>query len=483
MMTALNVALVLTLAGFAFYGAHRLHLVYLAIVHRNHVPKALPMAEENFPIVTVQLPVYNEFYVVERLIRSTAAIDYPRDRFEIQVLDDSTDETCGVVDRCVEELAATGLNISVVRRATRDGFKAGALAAGFKVALGEFVAVFDADFIPPQDFLKRVMPHFADSKTGMIQCRWGFLNESESLLTEVQALSLKAHFGIEHLARARSGRFFNFNGTAGVWRKKTIDDAGGWQGDTLTEDLDLSYRAQMRGWHFVYLDDVECPSELPPTVKAFKTQQYRWMKGMAQVARKLLPELLRSPLPLRVKVEAFFHLLAPLTYTVSLASFLLLLPILLAARADIHDSVQVLYSLSLGLTMAVVAVYYFASESGPRRRNGFVRRFIALIAIGIGNSLNANRAIFEGFFGGATPFVRTPKYGSETMRVKGPVFRYRLRADRTMIAEAALTVYAAVTFAVALQDHRLNTPWAGLFLAGCLFILGAQIRETFHREG
>lgn len=471
-----------TLAGFGIYGLHRIHLVALAVKHRNDAPVAQPLDETALPSVTVQLPLYNELFVAERLIRSAAALDYPRDRFEIQVLDDSTDETRHVVELCVTELAASGVNISVIRRATREGFKAGALAAGLKVAAGEFVAVFDADFVPPPDFLRRVVPHFADRNIGMVQCRWGFLNESESLLTEVQALSLKAHFGIEHLARSRSGRFFNFNGTAGVWRRTTIGDAGGWHGDTLTEDLDLSYRAQMKGWRFIYLDDVACPSELPPTVKAYKAQQYRWMKGMAQVARKLLPDILRSPLPLRVKTEAVFHLLAPLTYTVALASFLLLLPLILTTRLNCEAPLRVFYSSTLGATMSIVAAYHLVAEAGSKRR-GFTRRFLALIALGIGNSLNATRAIFEGFLGRSSPFIRTPKYGTESSRSDGMPFQYRLKWDGMLIAEAILTVYAAITLAVALQHSKLAAPWAALFLAGCGFVLISQVRETIRREG
>jgi cellulose synthase/poly-beta-1,6-N-acetylglucosamine synthase-like glycosyltransferase len=488
METLINIGIALTLTGFGVYGLHRLHLVALALRHRDRRPVARPLEDFELPSVTVQLPVYNEVFVVERLIRSAAALDYPRDRFEIQVLDDSTDETREIADRCVAEIAVTGLNIRAIRRETREGFKAGALAHGLASATGAFIAIFDADFVPPTDFLLRVMPHFANHQVGMVQCRWGFLNEDESLLTQVQALSLKAHFGIEHLARARSGRFFNFNGTAGVWRKRAIEKVGGWQGDTLTEDLDLSYRAQLAGWRFEYLDDVECPSELPPTVKAYKAQQFRWMKGMAQVARKLLPEILRAPLPLRVKIEAFFHLMAPLTYTVALASFLLLLPLLLTTAASGHDPLRVFYSSTLGITMIIVGAYHLVAEAGARRRSGFVRRFLALVALGIGNSLNSTRAVAEGLLGHASPFMRTPKYGAKLAAFVGAPgtsrrFVYQLRMEGLLVAEALLAVYAAATLVASLYYARSTTPWALLFLAGCLFILTAQIRETLRREG
>jgi cellulose synthase/poly-beta-1,6-N-acetylglucosamine synthase-like glycosyltransferase len=491
MLALFNFLIAGTLAGFGIYGLHRIHLVTLALKHRNDTPVARPIDEAALPSVTVQLPLYNELFVAERLIRSAAALDYPRDRLEIQVLDDSTDETRHVVDLCVAELASQGLRIAAIRRPTREGYKAGALAHGLETAIGEFVAIFDADFLIPSDFLRRAIPHVAQNGIGMVQCRWGFLNEDESLLTQVQALSLKAHFGIEHLARARSGRFFNFNGTAGVWRKRAIEEAGGWHGDTLTEDLDLSYRAQLKGWKFVYLDDVVCPSELPPTVKAYKAQQYRWMKGMAQVARKLLPEILASRLPMRVKVEAFFHLMAPLTYTVALASFLLLLPLLLTTPEHGHDPLRVLYSSTLGLTMAIVAFYHATSESGTLRRSGFLRRFLALVALGIGNSLNATRAVAEGFLGRQSPFVRTPKYGdlsgAEFGRVRfpqrTPAFAYQLKIEGTLIAEAILTLYALTTFAVSIHHARLTAPWAGLFVAGCSFVLISQIRETIRKVG
>ena len=295
----------------AAYGLHRYWLVYSYVKYRNNLPPAVPDPAE-WPRVTVQLPIYNERYVIERLIETVARFDYPGEKLEIQVLDDSTDETQQVARACVERYQALGLRIQYLHRDNREGYKAGALAEGLKAASGEFIAIFDADFLPPADFLRRTVPYFGDaaSRIGMVQTRWTYLNRHYSALTEVESILLDGHFVIEHGARARSGCFFNFNGTAGVWRRAAIEDAGGWQHDTLTEDTDLSYRAQLRGWQFYYLPHIECPSELPVEMNGFKAQQARWAKGLVQTAKKILPRVLRADLPGAVKTEAVFHLTA-----------------------------------------------------------------------------------------------------------------------------------------------------------------------------
>ncbi len=297
----------LTLAAYFFvlivlaaYGWHRYYLVYLYMRHRDRQPQPGPQLDP-LPVVTIQLPLYNEMYVADRLIDTVCEIDYPRELLEIQVLDDSTDETRGIAELAVRRRAAQGFDIRYYHRTDRTGYKAGALEAGLKVARGEFVAIFDADFIPTSDFLQRLMPHFADPKVGMVQARWGHINQDYSLLTRIQAILLDAHFVLEHGGRNRSGRFFNFNGTAGIWRRSAIADAGGWQHDTLTEDLDLSYRAQLRGWRFVFVPDVIAPAEVPVEMNAFKSQQHRWAKGSIQTCRKLLPTILRAKVPLAVK--------------------------------------------------------------------------------------------------------------------------------------------------------------------------------------
>src|SRR6478752_7009934 len=322
----------LTLAAYFFvliilavYGWHRYYLVYLYLRNRGKEPKVGGTLSPQ-PVVTIQLPLYNEMYVADRLIASVCAIEYPRELLEIQVLDDSTDETRGIAEAAVRRFAAEGVDIKYLHRSDRNGYKAGALEAGLKQARGEFVGIFDADFLPSPDFLTRVMPQFADDKVGMVQARWGHINQDYSLLTKIQSILLDGHFVLEHGGRYRAGRFFNFNGTAGVWRAAAIADAGGWQHDTLTEDLDLSYRAQLRGWQFVFVPDLIAPAEVPVEMNAFKSQQHRWAKGSIQTCRKLLPEILRAKVPLGVKAEAFFHLTANFNYPLMCVLSVLMFP-------------------------------------------------------------------------------------------------------------------------------------------------------------
>jgi cellulose synthase/poly-beta-1,6-N-acetylglucosamine synthase-like glycosyltransferase len=309
----------------AVYGWHRYYLVYLYMRNRSRAPKPGP-ALSPLPIVTIQLPLYNEMYVADRLIEAVCRIEYPPELLEIQVLDDSVDETRGIAERAVRLSASQGVDIKYLHRTDRTGYKAGALEAGLKVARGEFVALFDADFIPPPDFLTRLMPHFAHPAIGMVQARWGHINQDYSLLTKIQSILLDGHFVLEHGGRSRGGRFFNFNGTAGIWRRAAIDDAGGWQHDTLTEDLDLSYRAQLRGWRFVFVSDVVAPAEVPVEMNAFKSQQHRWAEGSVQSCRKLLPQILRANIPIGVKVEAFFHLTANFNYPLMCVLSVLMFP-------------------------------------------------------------------------------------------------------------------------------------------------------------
>ena len=309
----------------AVYGWHRYYLVYLYMKHKGRQP--VPAGTlDTLPPVTIQLPIYNEMYVADRLIDAVCQIDYPGELLEIQVLDDSTDETRAVAEQAVRRNAARGVDIVYIHRADRTGYKAGALEAGLKVAKGEFVAIFDADFIPTADFLRRTVQFFVDPKIAMVQARWGHINQHYSLLTKIQAILLDGHFVLEHGGRNRAGMFFNFNGTAGIWRRTAIADAGGWQHDTLTEDLDLSYRAQLRGWRFVFLSDLVAPAEVPVEMNAFKSQQHRWAKGSIQTCRKLLPRILRSDAPLGVKAEAFFHLTANFNYPLMCVLSVLMAP-------------------------------------------------------------------------------------------------------------------------------------------------------------
>jgi len=309
----------------AIYGVHRYHLVYLYLKHKDKVAKPKSILAER-PRVTVQLPIYNEQYVVERLVEAACNIRYPRELLEIQVLDDSTDNTVEITAACVEKHRQLGFNIHHIHRTNRHGFKAGALENGLKTATGEFVAIFDADFIPAPNFLEDVVDYFSDSEVGMVQVRWGHINREYSFLTQVESVILDGHFVIEHGGRHCSGRFFNFNGTAGIWRRTAIETAGGWQHETLTEDTDLSYRAQLVGWKFLYLPRIVCPAELPVEMNSFKSQQARWAKGLIQTAIKLLPRILRSDVSWKIKVEAFFHLTANICYPLMIALSFLLLP-------------------------------------------------------------------------------------------------------------------------------------------------------------
>src|SRR5713226_522878 len=311
--TIILVSYFFVLSILAVYGWHRYYLVYLYMRHKDSQPVE-PAALNPLPPVTVQLPIYNEMYVADRLIHAVCQLDYPLELLEIQVLDDSTDETREIAELAVRRNAAHGVDIKYFHRDDRTGYKAGALEAGLKVARGTFVAIFDADFLPAHDFLHRLLPYFGNDRVGMVQARWGHINQDYSLLTKIQSILLDGHFVLEHGARNRAGVFFNFNGTAGIWRRTAIDDAGGWQHDTLTEDLDLSYRAQLRGWKFVFVSDVIAPAEVPVEMNAFKSQQHRWAKGSIQTCRKLLPKILQADLPFAVKAEAFFHLTANFNY-------------------------------------------------------------------------------------------------------------------------------------------------------------------------
>jgi len=460
-----------TLGLLAFYGTHRLVLVagYLR-TRKNRTPK--PSDPETWPRVTVQLPIYNELYVAERLIEATCRLDYPRDRLEIQVLDDSTDETKSVAARTVERFRELGFNIRHLHRTERVGFKAGALAAGMADTRSEFLAVFDADFVPTANFLKETIPYFANRSIGMVQARWGHINRDYSLLTRIQAIFLDGHFLIEHAARNRTGCFFNFNGTAGVWRRGAIEEAGGWTQDTLTEDLDLSYRAQLAGWKFLFLPDLTVPAELPVDVHGFKSQQFRWAKGSIQTARKLLPTILRAPVPWRVKSEAFVHLTNNVSYLLMVLLSLLVFPAMLLRRGtDIKILLLVDLPLFLSATVSVL-VFYLASQLAARK--GFwaqLRRLPPLMGLGIGLAINNSRAVFEGWRHRGGTFERTPKYGIEARQDGWQAKRYRVRQQGSTLVEAALGLYFAGCFATAVWlGMWASLPFLYLFLQGYLYM-------------
>lgn len=479
--TALLALYYLILGVLALFGLHRLRLVWIWWRTRNEEPPA-PPAPSAWPRVTVQLPLYNELYVAERLIEAVCRLDYPRDRLEIQVLDDSTDETREVVARIVERFRAEGLDVRQLHRRERSGYKAGALAAGLERASGELLAIFDADFVPSPDFLRRTVPWFADPGLGMVQARWAHLNRGYSLLTRIQALLLDGHFRIEHAARHRGGCFFNFNGTAGIWRRRAIEDAGGWAADTLTEDLDLSYRAQLAGWRFLYLPDLGVPSELPVDANGFKSQQHRWARGSVQTGRKLLPRILRAPVPARVKLEAFVHLTNNLAYPLMVLLSLLVFPAMVLRRGGgLGEVLLVDLPLFLGATVSVL-VFYAASQvaggAGGRRELRFLP---ALMGLGIGLSVSNARAVLGGLVRRGGAFVRTPKYRIEDRpgsrrRLDWRRLRYRAGRSSTVFLEGLLALYFLVVFALAVHwGMWLSLPFLALFLHGYGAIFGLSL--------
>jgi len=410
----------LTLVVVAFYGLHRYHLVYLFLKHKGqqHVP---PGNFQVLPRVTIQLPMYNEETVAKRIIDAACQLDYPRDRLEIQVLDDSNDGSELIAQQAVAFWKSQGFDICYVHRANRVGYKAGALAEGLKTASGAYIAIFDADFIPPANILHDVLHHFMDEKVGMVQVRWDHINRDASLLTRGQAIFLDGHFVIEHTARNTSGRFMHFNGTAGVWRRTCIEAAGGWQHDTLTEDLDLSYRAQLKGWQFVYLPQFIAPAELPPEMVAFKQQAHRWTKGSFQTAIKLLPSILKSPvLPWSIKSEAFFHLTNTIVYPFVVLLTLLMYPAFILTEGPLkhHPFAGWLFGITLFVVASCSASTFFvyAQVLLFGRKIGWrtVLYLPYLMSLGVGLSINNTRAVFEAIFtgkSGRNEFIRTPKYG------------------------------------------------------------------------
>lgn len=396
------------------YSLVQLSLIINYLGGRKKLPSPIRrgVLGEVIPFVTIQLPIYNELYVVERLIDAIAAFDYPKERFEIQVLDDSTDETVEIIAKKVKEIQAKGIDIQHIRRENRQGFKAGALAYGLKICKGEFIAIFDADFVPPKDFLQKTIPHFSTSNVGVVQTRWQHLNENYSLLTQLQAFGLDAHFTIEQGGRNFKNHFINFNGTAGIWRKTTIEDAGGWSADTLTEDLDLSYRAQMRDWKFVYLEDVGCPAELPVTMSAVKSQQYRWTKGAAECVVKNMRKLLTdSHLSISAKLNGFYHLMNSAVFVAVFFLSILSLPVMLITSNTDKFDVLFRYTALFQVSWVILGCFYWISfqKSGLGFLE-FVKRFMLFLLFMMGLSFHNSIAVVEGWMGRKTPFVRTPKF-------------------------------------------------------------------------
>jgi len=455
----------------AVYGWHRYYMVYLYMKHKEEQP--VPAAQfADLPTVTIQLPLFNEMYVVDRLIDSVCEIDYPRERLEIQVLDDSTDETRAIAERAVRRHAAQGVDIKYLHREDRTGYKAGALDAGLKVARGRFVAIFDADFLPRPDFLMRTVHYFTDPGVAMVQARWGHINQDYSLLTKIQSILLDAHFVLEHGSRNRGGCFFNFNGTAGIWRREAIADGGGWQHDTLTEDLDLSYRTQLRGWRFVFVQDHVAPAELPVEMNAFKSQQHRWAKGSIQTFLKLMPRILRSDQPAKVKAEAFFHLSANLNYPLMVVLSILMGPsMVIRYNMGWYEMMLIDIPLFFAAT-ASVANFYMVSqrEIYPQTWTERLKYLPFLMSIGIGLAVNNTKAVFEALFHKPSEFARTPKYGVEGHADDWTTKKYRQSVAIQPLIEVALGIYFTGTLFYALANGIYGTvPFLMLFQVGFLY--------------
>lgn len=469
------------LFGLSAYGVHRYFIIYLFL--KNRKKASVPAGQfEQLPVVTVQLPIFNEIYVVERLLKSVSELDYPRNLLQIQVLDDSTDDTREVTASCVEELRNRGFNVELIHRVDRVGFKAGALEAGLQSAQGDFVCILDADFVAQPELLQRTIHFFTDPKVGMIQTRWGHLNRRYSLLTRVQAMFLDGHLLLEQTARSRSGRFFNFNGTAGLWRRSCIEESGGWQHDTLTEDLDLSYRAQLAGWKFIFLPDVVTPAELPVDMNGFKSQQHRWTKGSIQTCKKLLPTIWRSNLSLPIKIEATGHLVSNFAYLLLACLCVLMNPWTGGPQGWLRTF---LIDVPIFLTASLsVAVFYVCAqrELNPRTWMKEMLLLPCLLALGVGLSLNNARAVLEAVFNHQSDFARTPKYGIERKAQPWRNCKYMPLKSLLPIAEMAFAAYFTyfVWFAI---DHRqfLSLPFLLMFQCGFLYVSLCSLSQWWPR--
>lgn len=469
---SLTILFVFGLHGFVMIYYHRKY------GHRNPVPKD-NLTED--AIVTIQLPLYNEMYVVERLINAVCAIDYPKDKMEIQVLDDSTDETTAIVAKAVQEKKNEGFDISHIRRGSREGFKAGALKEGMKIAKGEYIAIFDADFIPQKEFLKKTLSYFTDDKVGMVQTRWEHLNGDYSIITKAQALALDGHFVIEQTVRNKSGFFINFNGTGGVWRKKCIEEAGNWHADTLTEDLDLSYRAQLIGWRFVFLKDFTSPAELPAEINALKNQQFRWTKGAVETAKKILPLVWKSKIPLRVKLQSTFHLTNNLVFPFILLAAILNVPLIFIKNSGSHEAYFAIMSL---FVLASVSSFLFYLYSQKEIRTDWRKKIVLFplfLAGSMGLAVNNSRAVFEGLMNRKSEFVRTPKFKQESDKDTFIGNKYlSKKIGFSVYVEAILAVYCLIGLFSSIYFLELaSIPFQILFFLGFAFMAYTSIKHAY----
>jgi len=457
------------------FGSHGFVMLFYHKKYRNQEHKVSDNLEYN-DIVTVQLPLYNELYVTERLIDSVCRIDYPKDKLEIQILDDSNDETTGIVERIVNQKRIEGFDIHHIRRDNRSGFKAGALREGLKLSKGKYIAIFDADFIPKSDFLKKTLRYFTNKNVGMVQTRWEHLNENYSILTKIQALALNGHFVIEQTVRNKAGFFINFNGTGGIWKKDCIHDAGNWHADTLTEDLDLSYRAQLKGWKFIFLRDFTTPAELPSEMNALKAQQFRWTKGAIETAKKLLPKVWLSKLPLRVKLQSTFHLTNNFVFPFILLAGILNVPLIFIKNSGPYDNFFNFMSIFVLAFISSFLFYLFAQRDIYTDWRKKITLFPLFMAGSMGFAVNNSRAVVEGLMARKSDFVRTPKFEMTSERdqlLKNKYFS-NIKLDSSAFVELILAVYCFIGVAASIYFMEIAAlPFHLMFFLGfsCVSIL------------
>jgi len=471
----LEILYLIVAAWLAVYGFNALYLTLVRRLRYKPAPVIKPAPDFDWPAVTVQLPVYNERFVAERLITAVAALDYPADRLQIQVLDDSDDITTEIIARLVARARTGGVDIRHIQRPDREGYKGGALQYGLKRADGEFIAIFDADFLPEAGTLKSIIPHFeGDLQIGCIQTRWSHINPDSSWLTRSQAAGIDGHFLVQQETRSTEGLFLNFNGTGGVWRRDCIEDAGGWQGDTLTEDLDLSYRAQLLGWRILYLPHVSVPGELPVHIGAFKRQQFRWAKGSIQTARKLLVELWRSRQPLRIKLTAAIHLTNYIVHPLILLNLLLTLPVILSGSPLLH--IMPVFTVA---ALGPILMYWFSIGAHGKTRLARTAQLGVLLITGMGLSINNSRAVLEALLGIKTSFLRTPKFNVRGKQAVNENRAYTLPIDPIVLLEIAFAVYSLILLLIVLQMGvwRLVL-WLPLYIGGFSYVAGLSIYQS-----
>ena len=473
----------ITLSILFIFGLHGFVMIYYHNKYKGVHHQSNPDLKCE-DIVTIQLPIYNELYVVERLIDAVCKINYPKDKFEIQVLDDSTDETIELAKRIVEDKKKQGYDITYIHRENRTGFKAGALKEGLKIAKGKYIAIFDADFIPHRDFLKKTLSFFNDEKIGMVQTRWEHLNGNSSIITKAQALALDGHFVIEQSVRNKAGFFINFNGTGGVWKKECIEDAGNWQADTLTEDLDLSYRAQLIGWKFVYLKDFTSPAELPSGINALKTQQFRWTKGAIETAKKILPILWKSKVSLRIKLQSTFHLTNNLVFPFILLAAILNVPLIFIKNSGSHEVYFALMSIFVMAFISTFLFYLYSQKDVHVDWRKRIALFPLFMAGSMGLAINNSRAVFEGLMNRKSEFVRTPKFKNvdDKETVTGKQYLNN-KIGLSVVIETIMAAYCFIGVASSIYFLEIAAlPFQLLFFTGFSFVAFSSIRHAFTKN-